>query len=272
MSLHATNLTLGYSGRPVVRDLSFSFDLRQSIAIIGPNGCGKSTLLRGLLGLLPPLSGSIELDGKAIGKWNARALARRIAFLPQSPVAPEGLTVRQIVEHGRFAHQSLWAPQTKEDRRIVGEALARTGLSHLADRQFSTLSGGERQRGWIALALAQRADAVFFDEPTTFLDLGHQLDIMDLLRRLNLDHDIGILMVLHDVNHAACYADRVVALHSGRLIADGNGPEVITAGLMADLFGVRTEIQMLEAGGRRYPHCIPLGPENHAGNSAERPQ
>lgn len=258
MSLSAKNLSLGYDGLHVVRDLSLTLCLDRITAIIGPNGCGKSTLLRGLLGLLPTQSGNITIGGKPLQDWTAKALARRIAFLPQNPIAPDGLTVRQIVEHGRFAHQSPWKSRSNEDHGIVGEALKRTGLSHLAERHFSTLSGGERQRGWIALALAQQADALFLDEPTTFLDLGHQLEIMDLLRDLNRNSGIGIVMVLHDVNHAAAHADRILAMRSGRLIADGSCIDVVTSALMVDLFGVMAEIRVLEANGRRYPHCIPI--------------
>ena len=258
MTIAARDLTLGYNGATIVPALTLDIDLGQITAVIGPNGCGKSTLLRGLLGLLPPRAGGVALDGRPLRRWNARALARRIAFLPQSPVAPEGLTVRQVVSHGRFAHQSLWASQTEQDRRIVAEALDLTGLSHLGDRLFSTLSGGERQRGWIALALAQRAAAVFLDEPTTFLDLGHQLEILDLLRQLNVERNIGIVMVLHDVNHAAAYADRIIAMREGRLVADGTGVEVVTASLMRDLFGVSADIRLLDGDGRQYPHCIPL--------------
>lgn len=258
ISVHSLDLAYPTSDQAIVANMDAELDLTSITAIIGPNGCGKSTLLRGLLGLMSPANGKIVLDGEALTSWSAKRLARRIAFLPQSPSAPDGLTLRQIVGHGRFAHKGLLSGQTREDVSIIEEALHRTGLDDLADRPFSTLSGGERQRGWIALALAQKAKAIFLDEPTTFLDIGHQHDILDLVRELNQQDGIGIVMVLHDINQAAAYADRVIALDKGAIVADGRGEDIITAELMESLFKVKVQIQHLDHGTGRYPHCIPL--------------
>lgn len=260
MTISIRSLDLAYptSPKPIIQNMQADLELDEITAIIGPNGCGKSTLLRSLLGLLTPSNGEIVLDGQALKSWPVKKLAKRIAFLPQRPSAPDGLSLRQIVSHGRFAHKGLLSAQTKEDMQIVDEALERTNLRDLADRPFSSLSGGECQRGWIALALAQKSKAIFLDEPTTFLDIGHQHEILDLVRQLNQQDNIGIVMVLHDINQAAAYADRLIALKDGGIVADGTGEEIITPDLMEDLFKIKVHIHHLDHGTARYPHCIAL--------------
>lgn len=260
MTFSIDNLTLGYAGLEsiVIDSLSAQLSLDNITAIIGPNGSGKSTFLRGLLNLHQATKGHILLDQLAISKWPKKKLAKRIAFLPQNPTAPEGLTVQQIVEHGRFAHQSLWGNNSSDDNNAIDEALYHTNLTRFAHRPFATLSGGERQRGWIALALAQKADAIFLDEPTTFLDLGHQLEILELIKKLNVEKLIGVVMILHEVNHAAAFADRIIALQNGKIIADGEPEKVITKSNMDRLFNINSVIHDMEIQGVNYPHCIPL--------------
>lgn len=258
MTLKANNIDLAYQTHKIVRELSLELNPNEITAIIGPNGCGKSTLLRGLTGLLHPQNGAVTLDEKTIQSWPKKKLAKQIAILPQNPTAPEGLTVKQLVEHGRFAHQTLFSKPSIEDAEIVEWAMQQTSIIEYADRLFHTLSGGERQRAWIALALAQKAELLFLDEPTTFLDIGHQLEIMELLRNLNQSHKIGVVMVLHDINQAGIYADRLISLKEGKIIADGKPFDIISTDLMQTLFNAKTKIISYTHNGQKVPHCIPL--------------
>lgn len=258
MNISAKNLSLAYQKQTIVNDLSVKIDVSKITAIIGPNGCGKSTLLRGLTGLLRPLSGCVELNEKSLDLWSKKQLAKHIAILSQNPLAPDGLTVKQLVEHGRFAHQSLFSKATKQDIEIVDWAMEQTNVYDMRGRLFKSLSGGERQRAWIALALAQKSNMLFLDEPTTFLDIGHQFEIMELLQKLNQQHKIGIAMVLHDVNQACIYSDRLIAMRKGKIIVDGHPSEIINASLMYELFNAKTEIISLKRNGKIIPYCIPL--------------
>jgi iron complex transport system ATP-binding protein len=271
--LSADRLRLGYGNHVVVKDISVSIEYGTMNCIIGPNGCGKSTLLRGLSGLLAPLQGAITLDDKPLNAWPARQRAQRLAVLLQNPIAPDGISVEQLVQHGRYPHQGIFQRPRAEDHEAVEWALAITGMHRYRRRPFHALSGGERQRGWIALALAQQADVLLVDEPTTFLDIGRQLEIMDLLRQLNRDHGTTVVMVLHDINQASRYADRLLAMQSGALIADGAPVEVIHPELLMQLFDLETERVMRDEDGRAYPYCMPVRaqrtPHHHA--STPRP-
>lgn len=268
MSLKINQLSLGYGALRITQDLSLDLDTKDFIAIIGPNGCGKSTLLRGLTGALTPETGDVLLDDKNVANWPLKELAQRLVYLPQNPEAPDGLTLKQIVEHGRFAHHGLFSRKTDEDAELVDQAIAQTGLSDLSDRMFSTLSGGERQRGWIALALAQNANLFLLDEPTTYLDIGHQAQALDLLKQLNKDREIGVIVVLHDINHAATYADRILAMKDGEIIADGAPNDIISVELIKELFGVEVKIIAVEMLGQNKPHCIAVpNPNSHSSNS-----
>ncbi|MGW3041416.1 ABC transporter ATP-binding protein [Kitasatospora sp. NPDC001159] len=236
--LAAHGLGLRYGDRTIVDELDLELPGGAVTAIVGPNACGKSTLLRGLVRLLDPAAGTVTLDGADIHRMPARTLAKRMGLLPQQPVTPEAVTVEALVRLGRYPHQRMLSPWSKADQAAVDEALERTGTAELRDRQVDRLSGGQRQRVWIALALAQETDLLLLDEPTTFLDLRHQLDVLDLVADLHAEAGRTVVMVLHDLGQAARYADHLVVLKDGRLAAAGPPAEVLTAELVESVFGV----------------------------------
>lgn len=237
-TLSAEGLTLAYADRTIVDDLDLVLPAGRITAIVGANGCGKSTLLRALARLLPPKAGRVVLDGKALHERPSKEVARILGLLPQSPIAPEGIVVADLVGRGRHPHQRALARWSARDYEVVAEALAATGISDLADRSIDELSGGQRQRVWIAMALAQETDILLLDEPTTFLDVAHQVEVLDLLTDLNRDRGTTTVMVLHDMNMAARYADHLVALRDGRIVAAGDPTAVMTSELIADVFGL----------------------------------
>lgn len=236
-SLAAESVTLAYDGADIVRDLSVRVEPGSFTVIIGPNACGKSTLLRGLSRLLAPRAGSIVLDGRAIQELPAKEVARRLGLLPQSAIAPEGITVRELVGRGRYPHQTVFRQWSAADDAAVDEALAATGTTQLASRPVEALSGGQRQRVWVAMVLAQQTDLLLLDEPTTFLDVAHQVELMELFAELN-ERGRTIVAVLHDLNHAARYASRIVAMRDGCILAEGPPAEVITSQRVEEVFGL----------------------------------
>ncbi|NUP54084.1 MAG: ABC transporter ATP-binding protein [Catenulispora sp.] len=236
--LAARGLELRYADRIVVRGLELEIPDDAVTAIVGPNACGKSTLLRGLARLLAPAAGSVTLDGADIHRIPAKTLARSLGLLPQQPVTPEAITVEALVRLGRHPHQRVFSTWSGADQEAVERALARTGVDALRDRPVDQLSGGQRQRAWIALALAQDTDLLLLDEPTTFLDLRHQLDVLDLVADLHAEAGRTVVMVLHDLGQAARYADHLVVLHDGDLAAAGAPGEVLTAELVERVFDV----------------------------------
>ena len=250
-------ITLGYGDRPVLETLSLELPADRVTAIIGPNGCGKSTLLRSLGRLLTPSSGQVLLDGAPIAGLRPRDLARRVAVLPQSPSAPPGLTVLELVARGRTPHQHWYDRFSREDERIVDEMLSATGMTAYADAEIDALSGGQRQRAWISMTLAQQAETLLLDEPTTYLDVGHQLEVLELVRRLNREHGRTVIMVLHDISLAARYADHIVVLHDGRVEVEGAPDDVITPSVLRRVFGIRAGILDESHGYGR--HVLPLG-------------
>ncbi|MGK5114000.1 MULTISPECIES: ABC transporter ATP-binding protein [unclassified Geodermatophilus] len=240
--LAAESVSLAYDERVVVHDLDLQLTDGSFTAIVGPNGCGKSTLLRALGRLLRPAGGQVLLDGQAIQKTPTREVAKVLGLLPQTPVAPEGLTVGDLVARGRHPHQSWLEQWSRGDEAAVAEALAWTDMSDLADRPVDALSGGQRQRAWISMALAQGTDLLLLDEPTTYLDLSHQIDVLELVERLHTERGRTVVVVLHDLNLAARYAQRLVAMKDGVLVASGTPGEVLTEQLLADVFDLEARV------------------------------
>jgi iron complex transport system ATP-binding protein len=241
-TLRADRLVAGYGGAPALHEIDLAIPDGHVTAIVGPNGCGKSTLLRTLARLLKPDAGSVVLDGRDIRARPTREVAQRIGILPQGPVAPEGLTVEDLVARGRFPHQGWVRRWSADDDAHVERALAATGTAVLRHRPVDQLSGGQRQRVWIAMTLAQDTATLLLDEPTTFLDLAHQVEVLDLLRDLNRRAGRTIVMVLHDLNDAARYADHVVALRDGVIVAAGEPRDVITEPTVERVFGLRCRV------------------------------
>ncbi len=256
-TLAAEGVTLGYGDRVVVDALDLTVPPGRITAIVGANACGKSTVLRAMARLLPPRSGRVVLDGKDLHRTPTRQVARTLGLLPQSPTAPEGIAVADLVARGRHPHQGLLARWTAEDDEAVAEALELTATTALADRPVDELSGGQRQRAWIAMALAQRTDVLLLDEPTTFLDISHQVDVLDLLTDLNRRRGTTVVMVLHDLNLAARYADHLIAVEQGRVHAAGEPAAVLTEQVVQQVFGLRSRVVVDPVSGR--PMVLPIG-------------
>ncbi|MGD9697110.1 MAG: ABC transporter ATP-binding protein [Thermoleophilia bacterium] len=255
--LVARDLRVGYGEREVLHGLGCEIPAGEITAIVGANASGKSTLLRAMARLLRARTGAVLLDGEAISGIAPRALARRLGFLPQSPTPPEGLTVEDLVSRGRFPHQRIGRRASAEDRAKVAWALAATGTADLAQRSIDQLSGGQRQRVWIAMALAQDTDVLLLDEPTTYLDLAHQLEVLDLLADLNRIDGRTFVMVLHDINHACRYAHHLIAVRDGAVHAAGPPAEIVTEDLIAAVLGLRARVMPDPVTGT--PMCVPVG-------------
>lgn len=239
--LSARNATISYGGAPVVHDVSLDIPHGGLTVIIGPNGCGKSTLLKGLARALKPDSGHITLHGKDIHAYRGKDAARHVALLPQSPQAPEGITVRGLVQRGRYPHHTLLRQWSPDDDTAIGLALDRTGLAELAEAQAGELSGGQRQRAWIAMVLAQETELLLLDEPTTYLDIAHQYELLELCAELNREGRT-IVAVLHDLNQAARFATHLVVMHGGKVFAEGPPSKVMTSELVEEVFGLPCDI------------------------------
>ncbi|MGI5391086.1 ABC transporter ATP-binding protein [Streptomyces sp. CA-251251] len=254
--LTASGVTVGYGSRTVIDELDVEIPPGVITTIIGPNGCGKSTLLRTLSRLLKPTRGTVVLDGEDIGTLRTRDVAKKLGLLPQAPVAPDGLTVSDLVARGRHPHQSWLRQWSSDDAAVVESALAMTGVSDLADRPVDSLSGGQRQRVWISMTLAQGTDLLLLDEPTTYLDLAHAIDVLDLVDDL---HESGrtVVMVLHDLNLATRYSDHLVVMREGAILAQGHPREVVTAELLSEAFGLRARVIDDPVGDR--PLIVPIG-------------
>nr|WP_237534587.1 ABC transporter ATP-binding protein [Streptomyces sp. SID3343] len=258
--MEARGVTVGYGSRIVIDHLDVAIPTGVVTTIIGPNGCGKSTLLRTLSRLLKPSKGTVVLDGEDIVKLKTRDVAKKLGLLPQGPVAPEGLTVADLVATGRHPHQSWVRQWSSDDAAVVARALAMTGVSDLAERPVDALSGGQRQRVWISMTLAQGTDLLLLDEPTTYLDLAHAVDVLDLVDDL---HESGstVVMVLHDLNLATRYSDNLVVMREGSVLAQGHPRDVITAELLHEAFGLRARVVDDPVADR--PLIVPIG-RNHA--------
>ncbi len=235
--LHAEHVTLGYDHRVIASDLTVAVPHDSFTVIIGPNGCGKSTLLRSLARLLTPSAGRVVLDGRSISEYPSKEAARRIGLLPQTSIAPDGITVADLVGRGRYPHQSLFRQWSAADQDAVERAMAATSVADFADMRVDELSGGQRQRVWVAMVLAQDTGILLLDEPTTYLDISHQIELLDLFSEL---HEAGstVVAVLHDLNHAARYATHLIVMHEGRVVVEGAPREVLTAELVEQVFGL----------------------------------
>jgi len=255
--LRAEGIRLAYGETVVVDGLDLDVLDGTISAVIGPNGCGKSTLLRALARLMPTKAGHVLLDGRRIDRIPTREVAKVLGVLPQSPVAPEGLTVADLVSRGRHPHQAWYRQWSASDEEIVAESLSWTGMLELAERPVDQLSGGQRQRAWISMALAQGTDLLLLDEPTTFLDLAHQVDVLDLVERLHAETGRTVVMVLHDLNLAARYAQRLVAMKDGAIASQGDPAEVLTEHMLADVFDLEARVVNDPVAGT--PMVVPVG-------------
>ncbi|MBT2640135.1 ABC transporter ATP-binding protein [Bacillus sp. ISL-39] len=256
-AIETEKLTLSYGDSIIINELDIKIPKGEITVFIGGNGCGKSTLLRSIARLLKPQAGAILLEGEAISKLSTKEVARKMAILPQSPSAPEGLTVLQLVKQGRYPYQTWLKQWSEEDERSVENALKATGIDHLKDRTVDSLSGGQRQRAWIAMTLAQDTDIILLDEPTTYLDMTHQIEILDLLFELNENEGRTIVMVLHDLNLACRYAHNIVAIKDQEIFDQGKPEVVINCGLVKHVFGMDCEVTIDPLFGT--PLCIPHG-------------
>ncbi|WP_039797865.1 ABC transporter ATP-binding protein [Nocardia araoensis] len=263
--LGAEEVTLGYGDRVIVDGLSLTIAPGVITTVIGPNGCGKSTLLRSLGRLLRPREGRVLLDGKAISTMKTKDVARIVGMLPQSPVAPEGLTVADLVARGRHPHQSWFRQWSGTDESEVTTALEKTGIADLAERPLDELSGGQRQRAWISMALAQGTDILLLDEPTTYLDLAHSIEVLDLVDRLHADLGRTVVMVLHDLNLAIRYSDQLVVMHDGRVVAAGAPGEVVSVELLREVFDLDATVLEDPVSGR--PMIVPIGARHVRGKA-----
>ncbi|HJC60070.1 MAG TPA: ABC transporter ATP-binding protein [Candidatus Dietzia intestinigallinarum] len=260
--LRTESATIGYDKRRISQDLSVAIPDTSFTVIVGPNACGKSTLLRGLSRLIKPTAGHVILDGADISSYKAKEVARRLGLLPQSSIAPDGITVADLVARGRHPHQGLLRQWTADDEQAVMDAMEATSVTDLSGRLVDELSGGQRQRVWVALALAQQTEILLLDEPTTFLDITHQIDLLELFTDLNREGRT-MVAVLHDLNHAARYGSHLIAMKDGRVVAEGAPEDVVTAELVHEVFGLQCIVVPDPVAGT--PQVIPLGRSQSAG-------
>ncbi|HWR06229.1 ABC transporter ATP-binding protein [Sporomusa sp.] len=256
-TIEARAIKLGYGSKVIAPAIDLVLDKPEVISIIGPNGSGKSTLLKALSRLLVPLAGCVLLDGRDIHRLPPQEVARTMAILPQSVHAPGDMTVCDLVAYGRMPYKKMFAQLTGADKDYMAAGLAATGMQDLQQRRLDSLSGGERQRAWLAMALAQQPRLLLLDEPTTYLDIHHQLELMKLIRKLHQDMQLTVVMVLHDLNHAARFSQRIIAVKEGLIFADGPVKEVFTVENLRSLYGVETTVMTVEQGGSSHLVCFP---------------
>ncbi|ANY67090.1 iron-dicitrate transporter ATP-binding subunit [Paenibacillus sp. BIHB 4019] len=253
--LTTSNLDIAYDERLIVQDLNIAIPQGKITALVGSNGSGKSTILKTMARLMNPSAGSVLLDGKSIHKQATKEVAKQLAILPQNPTAPDGLTVSELVSYGRFPYQKGFGSVSKDDRKIIQWAIEATGMVDFADRPVDQLSGGQRQRAWIAMSLAQETDILFLDEPTTFLDMAHQLEVLHLLEKLNEVNNRTVVMVVHDLNHASRYAHHMIAIKKGSVVGEGSPQQVMTPEILREVFNIEADIMPDPRTG--VPLCMP---------------
>lgn len=258
--LEARNLVAGYDGNAIIKELDLTIPEGKISVIIGSNGCGKSTLLKTFCRLNKVMSGNIYLDNKPLSEYDSKEVSKIIGLMPQSPLVPEGITVYDLISRGRFPYRKWFKGMDTDDFKAIDEAMETMGIIELRDRAVDELSGGQRQRVWIALALAQQTDILFLDEPTTFLDISYQVDILDLLGELNRSKKTTIVMVLHDINLSVRYADHIFALKSGTLYAEGNPEKIINEKLIKDVYGL--DCTVISDPTSNKPMVVPIGKYN----------
>lgn len=248
------NLSVAYENNTIIEGMDLCLPKGKISIIIGGNGCGKSTLLKTISRINKPSQGDIFISGKNIKKVKEKDIAKEVAFLPQGPICPSGLTVRELVAYGRFPHQKMIGGLNSHDKEVMEWAIKQTGLSEFADREIENLSGGQRQRAWIAMVLAQETDIIMLDEPTTYLDLSYQLEVLEILQRLNKEKQTTVVIVLHEINNAFKFADHIVGLKKGKIICQGKPMDVINKETLREIYGIEAELRKSETGD--YPVCI----------------
>ncbi|MGG7141959.1 ABC transporter ATP-binding protein [Clostridium nigeriense] len=253
-AISVKNLSVAYESNTIIEDMNLSIPKGKISIIIGANGCGKSTLLKTIARINKPKSGDILINNKNIKKVKEKDIAREVAFLPQGPVCPSGLTVRELVAFGRFPHQKIIGGLNNHDKDIIDWSIEETGLSEFADREVENLSGGQRQRAWIAMTLAQETDIIMLDEPTTYLDMSYQLEVLEVLQKLNREKQITVVIVLHELNNACRFADNIIGLKKGKIVCEGRPIDVINKENLKEIYGIDAKLQLSEDGS--YPICM----------------
>ncbi len=253
-AISVRNLSVSYEDNNIIEDMDLSIPKGMITIIIGSNGCGKSTLLKTIARINKPKNGDIFINNKNIKKIKEKNIAKEVAFLPQGPVCPSGLTVRELVAYGRFPHQKLIGGLNSHDKEIIDWAINETGLSDFKDREVENLSGGQRQRAWIAMTLAQETDIIMLDEPTTYLDMSYQLEVLEVLEKLNKEKNITVVIVLHELNNACRFANNIVGLKKGKIICEGKPIDVINKSTLKEIYGINATLTKSENG--EYPICM----------------
>lgn len=253
-AISVKNLSVSYENNIIIEDMDLCIPKGKISIIIGANGCGKSTLLKTIARINKTRKGDIFINNKNIKKVKEKDIAKEVAFLPQGPVCPNGLTVRELVAFGRFPHQKIIGGLNSHDKEVIDWAIKETGLSEFADREVDSLSGGQRQRAWIAMTLAQETEIIMLDEPTTYLDMSYQLEVLEVLQKLNKEKHITVVIVLHELNNACRFADNIIGLKKGKIICEGRPMEVITKETLKEIYGIDANLQRSENG--EYPVCM----------------
>ena len=253
-AISVKNLSVAYENNTIIENMNLSIPKGKISIIIGANGCGKSTLLKTISRINKPKSGDIFINNKSIKKVKEKDIAKEVAFLPQGPVCPTGLTVRELVAYGRFPHQKMIGGLNSHDKKIIDWAIEETGLKEFSEREVENLSGGQRQRAWIAMTLAQETEIIMLDEPTTYLDMSYQLEVLEVLKKLNKEKKITVVIVLHELNNACRFADNIIGLKKGKVICEGRPIDVINKDTLKEIYGVEANLQISENG--EYPICM----------------